>query len=145
MSPPRIFIQSHQVHLTMLQSYTCVQYTVIHIIQHIQQQSFYGPLPKTTWVSRYQKKHSPTHHPDRHPVQLLHLLRSIASLLFKLHAWQSFCTTSPHVLFGLPLGLEPIHLILHTFLHPVTVFFSQHMPIPSQPVLVLYQYYIIYS
>jgi len=27
--------------------------------------------------------------------------------LFKLRAWQSFCTTSFHVLFGLPLGLEP--------------------------------------
>jgi len=28
-----------------------------------------------------------------------------------------------------------LHLIFHTFLHPVSVFFSQHMPIPSQPVL----------
>jgi len=25
-------LQSHQVHLTMLQSYTCIQYTIIHII-----------------------------------------------------------------------------------------------------------------
>jgi len=33
-----------------------------------QQQSFYGPLSGTTWVSRYQKKHSPTHHPDHHPI-----------------------------------------------------------------------------
>jgi len=38
----------------------------------------------------------------RHSVQ-----QSIASSLFSLHAWQSFCTTSVHVLFGLPLGLEP--------------------------------------
>jgi len=60
-------------------------------------------------VSRYQKKHSPTHHPDHHPIfiSFFHLPRSIASSLFKLHAWQSFCTTSFHVLFGLPLGLEP--------------------------------------
>jgi len=28
-----------------------------------------------------------------------------------------------------------LHFILHTFLHPIIVFFSQHMPIPSQPVL----------
>jgi len=28
-----------------------------------QQQPFYGPLSGTTQVSRYQKKHSPTHHP----------------------------------------------------------------------------------
>jgi len=26
-----------------------------------------------------------------------------------------------------------LHFILHTFLHPVIVFFLQHMPIPSQP------------
>ena len=58
-------------------------------------------------MSWYQKKHSPTHHPD-HPIFILfHLPRSIHSSLFKLCAWQSFCTTSLHVLFGLPLGLEP--------------------------------------
>jgi len=28
-----------------------------------------------------------------------------------------------------------LHLIFHIFLHPISVFFSQHMPIPSQPVL----------
>jgi len=28
-----------------------------------------------------------------------------------------------------------LNFILHTFLHPIIVFFSQHMPIPSQPVL----------
>jgi len=28
-----------------------------------------------------------------------------------------------------------LHFILHTFLHPIIVFFSQHMLIPSQPVL----------
>ena len=28
---PRIRLQSHQVHLTMLQTYTCMQYTIIHI------------------------------------------------------------------------------------------------------------------
>ena len=43
--------------------------------------------------SRYQKKHSPTHHPDHHPIfiSFFHLPRSIASSLFKLRAWQSFC------------------------------------------------------
>ena len=60
-------------------------------------------------VSRYQKKHSSTHHPDRHAVfiSFFHLPRSIASSVFKLRAWQSFCTTSLDVLFGLPLVLEP--------------------------------------
>jgi len=30
---------------------------------------------------------------------------------------------------------EALHLILHTFLHPISVLFSQHMPISSRPVL----------
>jgi len=72
-------------------------------------QPFYGPLSGTTRVRRYQKEHSPTHHPDHHTtfISFFHLLRSIASSLFNLRAWQSFCTSSFHVLFGLPLGLEP--------------------------------------
>jgi len=74
-----------------------------------QQQPFYSPLSRTTRVSRYQKKHSSTHHPAHHPIfiSFFHLPRSIASFLFKLRALQSFCTTSVHVIFGLPLGLEP--------------------------------------
>jgi len=77
--------------------------------QQQQQQPFYGRLSGTTQVSQYQKKHSPTHHPDHHPIfiSFFHLPRSIAYCLFKSRAWQSFCTTSLHVLFGLPLGLEP--------------------------------------
>ena len=49
--------------------------------QQQQQQSFYSPLSGTTLVSRYQKKHSPTHHPIF--ISFFHLLRSIASSLFK--------------------------------------------------------------
>jgi len=66
-------------------------------------------LSRTTQVSRYRKKHSPTHHTDLHPIfiSFFHLLQSIASSLFNLCAWQSFCTTSVQVLFGLPRGLEP--------------------------------------
>jgi len=61
--------------------------------QQQQQQPFYGPLSGTTRVSWYQKKHSPTHHADYHPIfiSFFHLPRSIASFLFKLRAWQSFC------------------------------------------------------
>jgi len=29
----------------------------------------------------------------------------------------------------------PLHFICHTFLHPIIVVFSQHIPIPPQPVL----------
>jgi len=68
-----------------------------------QQQSFYRPLSGTTRVSRYQKKHSPTNHPDHHPlfISFFHLLRSMASSLFKLRAWQSYCTTNLHIICGL--------------------------------------------
>jgi len=90
-----------------------------------QQQSFYGRLSGTTRVSRYQQKHSPTHHPDRRPIfiSFFHLPRSTASSLFKLRAWQSFCTTSLHVLFCLPLGLEPSTLYsTHFFTQSVSSF-----------------------
>ena len=77
---------------------------------HTYTQPFNGSFSGTTRVGRYQKKHSPTHnHPDHqiYFINFLHLLRSIASSLFNLHAWQSFLTTSLQVLFGLPLGLGP--------------------------------------
>jgi len=62
-----------------------------------------------TRMSRYQKKHSPTHTYHGHQSSLicfLHLLRSMASL-FNLRAWQSFSTISLQVYFGLSLGLAP--------------------------------------
>jgi len=68
---------------------------------------------------------TPTHHPDHHPIfiSFFHLPRSIASSLFKLRAWQSFWTTSLHVLFGLPLGLEPCtSYSIHFFTQSVSSF-----------------------
>ena len=70
-------------------------------------------------------KHSPTHHPDHHPIfiSFFHLLRSIPSSLFKVRAGQSLCTTSLHVLFGLPLGLEPsTSYSIHLFTQSVSSF-----------------------
>ena len=32
-----------------------------------------------------------------------------------------------------------LNFILHAFLHPIIIIFSQHMPIPTQPVLLQYQ------
>ena len=52
---------------------------------------------------------------DIHPVQFLH----------------NFCPKFSSV-YLLPVGLAPS--ILHTFLHPIIVFFSHQMPIPSQSV-----------
>jgi len=50
------------------------------------------------------KKHLPTHL-SWSPSDLYQLLPS-TTILFNLHAWQSFCTTCLHVLFGLLLDLE---------------------------------------
>jgi len=90
-----------------------------------QQQPFYGPLSATTRVSQYQKKHSPTLHPDHHPIFItfFHLPRSIASSLFNLRVWQSFFTTSVHVLFGQPVGLDPsTSYSIHFFTQSVSSF-----------------------
>ena len=56
----------------------------------------------------YQTIHSPTHlsWSSTFLFQLHHQLRSIASSLFNLRAWQCFCTTSLQVLFGPCLGLQ---------------------------------------
>jgi len=89
------------------------------------QQLFYGPLSGTTRVSQYQKKHLPTHHPDHHQIfiSFFHLLQLIASSLFKLSASQSFCITSLHVLFALPLGLElSTSYSIHFFTQSVSSF-----------------------
>ena len=52
-----------------------------------------------------------------------------------------------HNLFPCPLWSTSwsgaLHLIFHTFLHPNSVFFSQHMPIPTQPVMLLYQDHMV--
>jgi len=60
------------------------------------------------WAGSRRSIH-PVTYPDHHPTFIIffQLLWSIASSLSSLHAWQSFCTTSFHVLFDLPLGLEP--------------------------------------
>ena len=92
------------------------------------------PFVRTTQVSWFQKKHSPTHHTDHHQtfITFFHLLRSPLHNLSP----SPFSSTS---------WSGALHLILHTILHPITVFFSQHMPILSQPVLLQYEDYIIYS
>jgi len=54
--------------------------------------------------------------------------------------WQFMCLTlffhslSPSLLWSTSWP-GTLNFILHTFLHPIIVFFSQYMPIPSQPVL----------
>ena len=89
----------------------CISLTHTHTtVWHTHTQPFNGLWSGTTRVGQYQKKHSPTHaHPDHWTsfINFIHLLQSIASSVFILHAWQSSRTTSVQVLFGLPLGLGP--------------------------------------
>ena len=76
---------------------------------------------------------SPTQtYPDRQSyfISFFHLLRFIASPLFNLRAWQFF---SPSHLKSTSWS-GTIYIRLHTFLHSIIVFFSQHMSNPSQPV-----------
>jgi len=93
-------------------------YWLTRVLQQQQQlllQPFYGPLSGT------QKKHSLT---DAYPdcqsslISCLHLLWSIASSLFNLHVWQSFCTIPVQVLFGLLLGLAPLTTYFVRFCNP---------------------------
>ena len=115
----------------------CVCSHNYNLQQQQQQQPFSGPLSGTTRVSRYQKRHSPTHHPDHHPVFISFFpSTTIHSLLLV----QITCLAIfLHNLFPCPRWSTSwsgaLHLIFHTFLHPISVFFSQHMPIPSQSVL----------
>ena len=101
-------------------------------------------LSGTTWMSWYQKKYSPTHTYCAHQSSLIcffHIIQSTASSLFNPRAWQSFFTISLQVFFGLPMAWHPS---LHTpYISSPNHCFLQHMPIPSQPVLLEYRDYVI--
>jgi len=95
-------------------------------------QPFYGSLDFVrdypTWVCQYEKKHSPTYtYPDRQSsfICFLHLLQSMASSRYSLHARQSFCTTSDQVFLGLPLGLaSSSSYSMHFFTQSLSYFHS---------------------
>jgi len=108
------------------------------------------PFVRTTLVSWYQKKHSPSRHLDHHPIfiSFFHLQRSIASSLFKFHAWQSFCTfctTSVHVLFGLPVGLEPPPRIPYISSSNQCLLFATHAHTMAACFAVVSVYHLFYN
>jgi len=108
-----------------------------HLHTHTHTQSFNGPMSGTTRVGRYQKKHLPTHtHPVHQTsfINFLHLLRSIASSFFKFTRLTIlFRNLCPRPFWSFSWS-RTLYFILHTCLHPIIIF-SQHMPLPSQPVL----------
>jgi len=95
-------------------------------------------LSGTTRVSRYQKKHSLTHTYHGHQ-SLLYLLPPSVTI-HGIFCVQFTCLTvffhnfAPSFLWSTSWP-GTLHFMLHTFLHPISVFFSQHIPIPLQPVL----------
>jgi len=111
-----------------------------HAHTHTHTQPFYSPLSGITHLSRYLKKHSPAYtYPHHQPsfISFLHLLWStVSSLTVLLHnpSLSALWSTS---------WPSTSHFILLTFLHPNIVFFLQHMPIPTQSVLLWYWDYII--
>ena len=113
-----VVMMEHLVHCVRVCVCVCVYDMYVLLTHtHTHTQPYSGLLSWTTWMSQYQKKHSPTYtHPDHQTsfINFLHLLQSIASSLFSLRAWQSCSTTSLQVLFGLPLGLGPSTSLLHT-------------------------------
>ena len=106
-------------------------------IQQLLLQPFYNPLSRTTRVSRYQKEHSPTHLCWSSTI-LYQLLPS--TTIHSILSVQLMCLTIfMHNLcpsrFWSTSWSGALNLIFHTFLHPVSVFFSQHMPILLQIIL----------
>ena len=117
---------------------TQISHTRMHARTHAHTQPFNGPWSGTTPVGWYHKKHSHTHtHSDHRTsfIIFLHLQRSMASTLFIFTS----LTVLSYNLSPRPLWSWTLNFILHTFLHPIIIFFSQHMPIPMQPVLLQYQ------
>jgi len=87
-------------------------------------------LPR--WAGTRRNIHPLTRHihPDHQTsfINYIHLLRSIASSLFNLRAWQSSSTTflqSPDSLWSSSWS-ETLYFILHTFLHPNHHLFATH-------------------
>jgi len=97
------------------------------------EQPFYGSGPGLAgWASTRINMH-PLWISDYQPcfISFLYLLHHVIHCILPL---QFTCLT---VFFtaSLKFSLSGIHFVLHTFFHPIIVFFLQHMPIPSQTVV----------
>ena len=111
-------------------------------------QPFNGLMSGTTRVGRYQKKKTFTH---SHPSWSLDILyhpppfTTIHGILFA--QFMSLTVLSDNLFAG-PLWSSSwpwtLNFKFYAFLHPIIIIFSQHMPIPTQPVLLQYQCYVIY-
>jgi len=132
----------HISHVNRLSTISQTRYGTYYLIL---QQPFNGrlspgrPVPEETFTRS---------HPSLATYFLYHLspLAMVHGILFI----QLTClTVLSNNLFPGPLWSSPwswtLNFILHAFLHPIIHIFSQHMPIPTQPVLLQYQCYVIYT
>ena len=97
----------------------------------------FRPFVRDYLLSCYQKKHSPTHvsWSLSNLYQLLPSTTIHSIFLVQIPCLAIFVhNLSPSPLWSTSSSVA-FHLIFHTFLHPISVFFSKHMRIPSQPVL----------
>jgi len=136
---------------------------VAHTRTHTHAWLFYGSMDfvGTTWVSQYQKKHSPAHTCRGHQSSLIcffHLIQSMASSLFNPHAWQSFSTISKFSLVYLLAWHPPLHtpsisspnhcLLFATHAHTIAACFAVVPRLSSNPSLssTLYlEFYLVAS
>ena len=114
------------------------------IVVHTHTQPFHVLWSGTSRVGRYQKKHSPTQTPSWSSDILYHLppFTMIHNILFIQFTFLTvlFDNLSPGPLWSSSWSWT-LYFMHRAFLHPVVIF-SQHMPIPSQPVLLQYQCYV---
>jgi len=105
---------------------------------HTHTQLFNSLWSGTTRVGRYQKKH-----PLTRIMIIGHPLSSSSIYNNDILFVHFTCLTvlsynlSPGPLWSTSWSWT-LNFILHTFLHPIIIFFSQHMSIPTQPVLLQY-------
>ena len=116
--------------------------------QHTHTQLFNGLLSRTTRVGRYRKKTFTHSHPSWSSDILYQLppFTTIHGIFFV--QFTSLTVFSDNLSSG-PLWSSSwpwtLNFILHAFLRPIIIIFLQHMPIPTQPVLLQYQCYVIYT
>ena len=119
-------------HLQTLRSFNYLNHSAVALaterassLQHTHTHNHFTAvwiLSGTTWVSQYQKKHSPTHTYRGHKSSLMCFLDLLWSM-FNLCAWQSFSTISLQVFFGLLLGLAPsTSYFIHFFTQSLSSF-----------------------
>ena len=111
-------------------------YQLTWVVPEQKQRPFNGLWSGTTRVGRYQKKLFTHSHPSGSSCFLYHLspFATVHGILFIQLTCLTVLTYNlfPGLLWSSPWSWT-LNFMLHTFLHPVIVIFSQHMSVPAQP------------